>query len=157
MDQASRMARAKEMGFRTDIPLAHGTAKEFSAFDLSKGAATSGAEPGRLGVWTEVRPSGIADEFAQTAAERSGGNAQIFPLYHRTDKPAVIQLSGDEKNHEIAATLAQAWDDGYDAVMLENYTSPGGKTGDIVVVRAPSQLRSPFAAFDPPRPVRLNV
>src|SRR5712691_1923830 len=150
MDQASRVARAKEMGFRTDMPLAHGSASEFTAFDPAQGGATSAAAPARMGVWTEVAPfRGIADEFAQTAAQRSGGNAQIFPLYHRTDKPAVIQLSGDEKNHEIAATLADAWDRGYDAAMLRNYNSPGGKMGDILVVRDPSQLRSPFAAFDP--------
>jgi hypothetical protein len=110
-----------------------------------------------LGVWTEVRPSGIADEFAQTAAERSGGNAQIYPLYHRADQRAVIHLSGDEKNHEIAATLADAWDRGFDAVMLRNYTSPGGKTGDILVVRDPSQLRSPFATFDPEKRQSSNL
>ena len=158
MDQASRMARAKEMGFRTDMPLAHGSANEFTAFDPAQGGATSAAAPARMGVWTEVAPfRGIADEFAQTAAQRSGGNAQIFPLYHRTDKPAVIQLSGDEKNHEIAATLADAWDRGYDAAMLRNYNSPGGKMGDILVVRDPSQLRSPFAAFDPQKKHSSNL
>ena len=60
-----------------------------------------------------------------------------------------MTLQGGEKNHEIAATLAQAWDDGYTSVLLKNYTSPGGKKGDILVVRDPSQLRSPYAVFDP--------
>jgi hypothetical protein len=62
-----------------------------------------------------------------------------------------LTLQGGEKNHEIAATLAQAWDDGYTSVLLKNYTSPGGKKGDILVVRDPNQLRSPYAAFDPAR------
>jgi hypothetical protein len=68
-------------------------------------------------VWTEVGPfRGIADEFAE-------------------DRRGAIQLSGNEQNHEIAATLAQAWDDGFDAVMLKNFTSPGGRTGTILVVK----------------------
>jgi hypothetical protein len=87
-------------------------------------------------------------EFAQMAAERSGGNTQIFPLLHRTDKPAAIDLDGTETRHEIAATLAQAWDDGYDAVTVKNYNTARGKT-NLLVVRDPAQLRSPAATFDP--------
>jgi hypothetical protein len=33
--------------------------------------------------------------------------------------------------------------------MLRNYTSPEGKTGDIIIVRDANQLRSVNAAFDP--------
>jgi hypothetical protein len=33
--------------------------------------------------------------------------------------------------------------------MLRNYTSPGGRSGDILVVKDPAQLRSPNAKFDP--------
>ena len=102
----------------------------------------------------EVHPPGIQDE---KPASRGTGNTSLMPLVHRAERPAVVRLSGDEKNHEIAATLAQAWDDGYDAVMLKNYTSSGGKMGDIVVVRDPSQLRSPFAAFDPEKKQSANL
>ena len=35
-------------------------------------------------------------------------------------------------NHEIVATLDQAWSDGFDAVMLKNYSTPGGKAGNIL-------------------------
>jgi hypothetical protein len=46
--------------------------------------------------------------------------------------------------------LADAWDQGYDAVLLTNYPSPGGKTGQqILVVKDPAQLRSRWAACDP--------
>jgi hypothetical protein len=62
----------------------------------------------------------------------------------------VIHLTGEEKNLEIAATLRDAWDNGYDAVMMKNYTTPGGQGGrTILVVKEPSQLRSPNAKFDP--------
>lgn len=36
MDEASRMARAREMGFDTGTPLYHGTGADFAAFDMSK-------------------------------------------------------------------------------------------------------------------------
>lgn len=148
MDEASRLAREQEMGFRPSLPLYHGTASDFTSFDLAKGGATTGAAPARSGVWSALSPQ-MAEEFAVAAADRTGGSPRILPLVHRTEKPGVIHLSGAERNHEIAATLAKAWDDGFDAVMLRNYTSPGGRTGDILVVREPSQLRSKFAAFDP--------
>lgn len=60
-------------------------------------------------------------------------------------------LDGTESNHEVAATLDYLFRElGHDAAMLKNYTSPGGMTGqNILVVRDPNQLRSPWAAFDP--------
>ena len=36
MDEASRMARAKEMGFDTDNPVYHGTMKDFPEFSKDK-------------------------------------------------------------------------------------------------------------------------
>mgnify|MGYP000930298379 CR=1 FL=1 len=159
MDEASRMARGQAMGFRTQMPLAHGTSSTFDAFDLTKGGSTIGTEPARMGVWSEVRrgESQIADEFAEMSARNTGGNPQVMPLLHRADKPAALTLSGSETNEEIAATLAHAWENGYDAVMMRNYTSPGGKRGDILVVKDPSQLRSVFAQFDPAKRDSANL
>ena len=48
MDEASRMARAEQMGFRTDLPLAHGSSQSFSAFDPSKAGATTGVAPAHM-------------------------------------------------------------------------------------------------------------
>ncbi|MGE0213963.1 MAG: hypothetical protein AB7S41_19920 [Parvibaculaceae bacterium] len=54
--------------------------------------------------------------------------------------------------HEIAATLSYLWARDYDAVLIRNYTSPEtGKKTSILVVKDPSQLRTPWAAFDPAR------
>lgn len=148
MDEASRLARAKDMGFVTDMPVYHGTNRDFSAFDPAKGGATTKAAPAQLGVWTAVDPE-IASDIARIAA-KSGGNEQIYPLLHRKTRAGRIRLEGDEKNLEIASTVAQAWDNGYDAILFDNYTTPGTKRkGSILVVRDPSQLRSPTAAFDP--------
>ena len=154
MDYASRMARAKQMGFRTDMPLAHGTASDFSEFDLDEAGRMSRAAPARMGVSAEVRPSmtspsPIADEFAERASKLTSNPPRILPLLHRAENPASLTLTGDEMNHEIAATLADAWERGHDSVLLRNYTSPGGQTGDILVVKDPAQLRAPTAQFDP--------
>ena len=43
MDQASRMARAKEMGFRTDMPLYHGTGETFNEFKRKPHPEVSGS------------------------------------------------------------------------------------------------------------------
>lgn len=151
MDQASRLARMKEGRFHAEMPLYHGSDVSFPAFDPAKAGATTGAAPSRLGAWSATDPE-TAEEFADLAAKSHGGNPQVYPLVHRAERPAVVDLDGTEMNHEIAATLADAFDNGYDAVMLRNYTTPGGKTGkNIVVVRDPNQLRSPWARFDPAR------
>lgn len=73
-----------------------------------------------------------------------------YPLVHRANKRARVDLDGNEKNLEVAATLADLWERGFDSALLRNYTTPDGKTGQkILVVKDPSQLRSPNAAFDP--------
>jgi len=111
---------------------------------------------GRQGTWAARDPD-VADEFARMAAEpgTGGGSAgpNIVPLLHRANNAARLTLSGEETDRQIAATLSHAFDElGHDAVMLRNYTSPEGKTGrEVLVVRDPSQLRSPYAAFDPDR------
>jgi hypothetical protein len=84
------------------------------------------------------------------AARNIGGYPMVKPLLHRADKPGVIDVAGQRwNNQDIAATLQESWDKGFDAVMIKNYTSPAGKSGDILVVQDPVQLRSPYAQFDP--------
>lgn len=150
MDEASRMARAREMGFHTDMPLYHGSATSFEAFaPPSNAGSTTGAAPARQGVWSALDP-GVADEFAEMAAAKTHQGQQVYPLLHRAERPGSLTLDGSEMNHEIAATLSSAWDAGHDAVLLKNYTTPAGEKGkNILVVKDPSQLRSPFARFDP--------
>lgn len=157
MSQDARLARAQEMGFRTNMPLYHGTAANFDAFDLSRGGATSRSDVGQVGVSVARNPE-VANEFAELAARRTHGDPSVLPLLHRAERPARITLDGSETNLEVAATLREAWDRGYDAVLLKNYTTPGGRTGeDIIIVKDPSQLRSPQAAFDPAQRSSANL
>lgn len=87
---------------------------------------------------------------AQAPGARQGSGQNILPLWARRGRWANLRLSGDELDHEIAATLFNAWDNGYDSVRLLNYTTPGGVPGQTIwVFKNPNQLRSPFARFDP--------
>ncbi len=123
-DAASRLERAKDMAFHTEMPPYHGTAQDIRAFDPSLGGATSGSQAARLGVFAARDPD-TASEFATYAAARGkGGSPDALPLLHRAERPAVLSLRGDELDREISATLDYAWDDGYDAVLLKNYTTP---------------------------------
>jgi hypothetical protein len=57
----------------------------------------------------------------------------------------------------MAATLQGSWDKGFDAVLIKNYASPAGKSGDILVVKDPAHLRSPYAQFDPSKRQSRNL
>lgn len=143
LDAASRLARAESMGFRTGMPLYHGSGEAFSAFRAVPTTAKDMATPG---VSVALDPE-VANEFAVGSGQ---ANPQVYSLLHRADNPAVLRLSGDETHGEVVATLRDAFDAGHDAIMLKNYTTPGGKTGkNIIIVRDANQLRSPNASFDP--------
>lgn len=150
----TKMAMARDMGFRPNV-VHHGTATKngelFSAFDPARtGGRTSGSQAGSQGVSVALSPE-VANEFAFLAAQQSGGDPVVLPLMHRTERPGVLTLDGSAKNLEVAATLSDAFSaGGRDAVVLRNYTTPGGRTGEtVVVLKEPNQLRSPTAAFDP--------
>jgi hypothetical protein len=148
MDLASRMARAEAMGFRTNMPLYHGAGSSFGAFDPAFRGSMTGVPTAKMGVALAVDP-GFANFFAQLAG-RKGGDPQIYPLLHRADNPVNLTLSGDEPIHNVAGTLAEAWDRGHDAVLVHNFPSRRGPQ-QVLFVRNENQLRSPFAAFDPAR------
>lgn len=144
--------------------LYHGTASDpktgqmFTSFDPSRGGAVSGSQAGELGIFGSPSPA-VANEYASMAAARTGGAPAVMPLSFRPGNVAKMDLGPDAKNHEVAASLASAWEHGYDSVVLTNYTTPGGQTGQrVVVVRNPNQLRSRTAAdFDPARVNENNL
>ena len=146
--------RAKSMGMHTDMPLWHGGKRGIKEFDLKKGGDVSRSPVGQLGVSAALDKE-TAREFAGRISNNDG---EIYQLLHRADNPAKIDLSGDELNSEIAATVRQAWDDGFDSILFTNYTTPGGKIGkQFVLVKNPNQLRSVRAKFDPNKRESANI
>lgn len=129
----------------------HGTSapENFRAFDLSKGGQSSGSRAAAEGVSVSPSPA-VSDEFALGGHGTPSEHSRVLPLRYRSDKQAQLQLDGTERNNEVAATLAHAWDQGFDSVRLLNYTSPKGLKGqEVIVIQNPNQLRSVNAAFDP--------
>lgn len=153
-----RQANAASMGFRLK-PLYHGTASDIDAFRLDT-TQTTDSHVGRLGVSLAESP-GVAEEFSRLAASKnpdSNAGANVMPVRIRGSRQGEIELDGTETNLEIAATVQDAWDAGYDLIRFTNYTTPGGKKGQsFVLVRDPSQIRSVHARFDPKKKSSANL
>ncbi len=150
MDEASRMARADEMGFSRNLPLYHGTDKDFLAFDPRQGGRATGSQAAGEATWT-APDAAVAGEFPPAASRADTGH-QILPLLHRAQRRGALTLDDDVMDHEVRATLQAAFDDGIDGVMMRNYRGllpDGYDSTNILAVKDPSQLRSQFARFDP--------
>jgi hypothetical protein len=57
----------------------------------------------------------------------------------------------------MAATIENAWADGYDAVIVDNFTVAKGRKGSVLIVKDPAQLRVPWAKFDPTKRNSSNL
>jgi hypothetical protein len=88
MDEASRMARAREMGFDTSMPLYHGTAADFDAFDPSLAGTQKYSDWGQ-GIYLTPSPSN-ADYYRGEAAKAGDTAAnEAFVRYEALEKQAV--------------------------------------------------------------------
>ena len=163
MDEASRMARAAEQGYHTD--LYHGTGSDISAF-----------ERGRRGLYATDRPE-IADIYAKSSdpsigrdvrAQVADAGPNVMPIKLRgdvleisdigptgngwtTDNLAAflgVDMSGGRVRYRDLLNAAK--ERGYSAVKIKDMLDLGGKQ-DQWSILDPSALRSRFAAFDPAR------
>lgn len=75
MDEASRMARAKKMGFDVDTPVYHGTDATFSEFKVDPYRLGKTLGPG---VYTTPDPKS-ASRYADYTGSSSG--KQVYPLF----------------------------------------------------------------------------
>lgn len=142
-DEASRMARAKRMGFDVDTPLYHGTPDpEFSSFRVNP------KKPHEPGVFFAKDP-GLANEYAgynrPDAPFPYPKTGAVIPAVAR-GKQKVVDFGGGKYGRPEA--IQQAIAEGYDSVLLKNHYDVGG-VGDQVVVFDPKNIRSRFAQFDP--------
>lgn len=161
MDEASRMARAAEQGYHTD--LYHGTGSDIREF-----------ERGRRGLYATDRPN-IADIYAKASdpsvgkdvrAQIADAGPNIMPLKLRgkvleisdigptgngwsTDNLAAalgVDMSGGRVRYRDLMDIAK--ERGYSAVKIKDMQDLGGQQ-DQWSILDPSALRSRFAAFDP--------
>jgi hypothetical protein len=154
MDEASRMARAQEMGF-DETPLFHGTSNDITEFVVKKNST------GEFGpaVYLTTSP-GEAAGYAGT--HRGGQN--VMPVMARLKNPMKVG-SPDEfwqkfgAGTDDAGAVAAAKKAGHDGVIIErpvrqwDETSKSiidtGETSQHYIVFDPSNVRSRFAQFDP--------
>ena len=162
MDEASRMARAKEMGFDVDTPLYHGTTSDVAAFDKSLiGSENPGYSfgfhmtnlPEEASVYADSVANGAVNfnplaKFAKPVRE----GANVLPVYSGLKNPLVIEskyaaasMEADLERRTIINKLFDAKKKGapYDGVVIK------GPNGINVISLDPSKIRSRFAAFDP--------
>ena len=103
LDEASRMARAREMGFDTDTPLYHGTNADVPAFDPSR-AGQVGADfgPASYTTTSPTTASGYAGQAINNAQWRALGDEHQTALsewgravvQHGPDAPEAVQAQG---------------------------------------------------------------
>lgn len=151
MDQASRMARAKEMGFDTDTTWYHGTNQPLT--EITPGMRDPGA-------W-------FTTDMMNASNYARGADAQLYSTRLKTENPFVVDF--DYVDGKIAPMhggkpldfdnnvdiVKSAFRNGYDSVHF-----PAGnfsESGNTMVVKNGNQVRDVTAAFDPARSDSANL
>jgi len=160
MDEASRLARAREMGFNVDDVQYHGTAPSiYSDDDFSPDiTAFIPGVKGQLGAGVYVAPDvRKANKFA-SAGEVNRGNfdpnkavprgGSVLPVYIRSPNPASY---GEMRNAQYGLENVSGFNDlsmrGTQSLSDEGFT--GVRTGNEENVFDPNNIRSTNARFDP--------
>jgi len=151
MDEASRMQRARDMGFDPDTRLYHGTSSSsgFSSFQpSSRGRIGPGVyladEPRLASVF-----SGIPNDSLAAHPSSMNPNARVMPVV-ATNRPATAEV------RTAARTQQRLFDDPYSDEATQAFRDvvrDGGFDGirvqDQRTIVDPSNIRSAFARFDP--------
>ena len=82
-DEASRMARAQEMGFDVETPMFHGTSADITSFAPSMGGSATGAKTGKMAIWLTDDPV-TAKGYARHAAT----NAPVKKILREANEAA---------------------------------------------------------------------
>ena len=171
MDEASRLARAREMGFDTDLPLYHGTTSDFAGFDLRHvGKANDEGFYGR-GVYSTPNPRLASDYAWELSADRGGrvlpivSTGRHLPLNQSSSHSMKVTESvyGSMPGQPPELPLSIQ-----DAQRLQSFAEGAGQSGIDVRVDSldpygldvsapihervtfdPANIRSRFARFDP--------
>lgn len=117
MDKASRLARAKMLGFI--IPAYHGTGNRFSAFDLERGTA-------------RVSGFGFAPHFASKKAEAAGyagekDKGRVLSVLLRLRKPFVVNFNNPQYRlapEQFKELTGEDWADHRDRLASPRISSP---------------------------------
>jgi len=145
MDVASRMARARGMGFDTELPLYHGTGADFQRFDPAR-FQQSDFGTGGAGVYSSESP-GLAGAYADLVTRPSNENANILPIVARRQEAYDTGGYRNINNYEQAREYSRKMQE----LGVDNVYYRDNMSGEIVenVTFDPRNIRSRFARFDP--------
>jgi DNA-binding transcriptional ArsR family regulator len=167
-DTASRMQRARDMGFDLDETLYHGTSDDIKYFSLTHPNRKDSGWLG-TGVYLTDDPS-LASIYGNMKPSTSKAGPNILPVHVKLKNPYYASINDKlrlknisfDKGKEEARAAADAWTTelkkkGHDGVILEFDPKDDG-SGSFgvgfpahkeVVVFEPENIRSSFAKFDP--------
>jgi len=153
MDQASRMARAQEMGFDTGTPLYHGGLNDIDAFRAAPGSKTDHGWYGEGAYFGDADTASIYAMNHPTINRPEGGNViesvgrgQIYEWPE--GRPAALDAN------EARAISQEMTQSGYAGANVYAPNDPevwGDAAGSFRerVIYDPTNIRSRFARFDP--------
>jgi len=170
MDEASRMARAREMGFSPSQAY-HATNADFLAFDPDFADSGSSLGTGETAFWTTTKPK-TADSYlpgafvvdtlegaplGNGAARYYSQGSQVYPMQVKVDNADWWNMGGGAyPQGGLSSEIAEARAGGSDAVVFQNMKDQGimglgsgDRTNTTIATLTPSGLRSRFARFDP--------
>lgn len=156
MDEASRMARAREMGF--GIAAYKGEAGELIGEGYRLGHPGQ-KDAGFLGegIYATNSPQ-LAGEYALLKANRDAGKSgpNVMPLRLKMQNPYEIDMWQKQKLRFMSEDARAAWlkdklDQDYDSIVVRypHREAPGEAVVEEYMVPDPAQVRSRFAKFDP--------
>jgi len=175
MDEASRMARASESGFDTDVY--HGTRFNVDAFDrrgmsqeagfgthvgtpdqaedIVRARGIEARHTGEFSVGANVMPMKTrAKNFLRLEDDKTWTPDQMASQLAWLDEPIHVKWRDpfNKTPEDVRRAIQEA---GYDGIVYTNkFERPGV---DSHIVFEPSDLRSRFAAFDPSRSQSGNI
>jgi hypothetical protein len=169
-DLASRMERARQLGFDTTRKLYHGTGHAFAAFKRSAQGSNMGAggrEP--FAVWLTSSPA-VATVYAEKSTEdmhhfvtgellrKGDGSPNLLPLFVRAGGFRIVDCSNwthftllrQKGTLLLAAKEGSRFYGGpVPGVIFQNAQDGSDHRSDVYAVFNPSRVRSIFATFDP--------
>lgn len=149
MDEASRMARAADMGFTIDAY--HGANADIRAFDM-----------GRAGANTDSGFYGRGAYFARNPDLAAEYGDAIYPVKLKVENPLVLQTMDEKQKFDdmFRGPFDQYGRSDFNSAAATDWLKKQGHDGVIVygkdgvseyMVPDARQIRSRFAAFDPAR------
>lgn len=104
MDEASRLNRAREMGFDTSTPMYHGTNKEFDAFDAAKAGSVQYSDWGP-GIY--LTPSRSGADYYRVAAVKKADQAynDAFKRHEELTRNVPVKNGAPQYSEESRVAL----------------------------------------------------